>query len=83
MSELEATAVSDFIFESGGRNRTWLTHGLRADSQRRCSQAEYAFGLRRSAASVSRRSSATSARSASALACTSARWQRFRSAHAV
>ena len=35
MSELEATAVSDFIFESGGRNRTWLTHGLRSDSQRR------------------------------------------------
>lgn len=35
MSELEATAVSDFIFESGGRNRTWLTHGLRSDAQRR------------------------------------------------
>ena len=35
MSELEATAVSDFIFESGGRNRTWLMHGLRSDSQRR------------------------------------------------
>ena len=35
MSELEATAVSDFIFKSGGRNLTWLTHGLRSESQRR------------------------------------------------
>ena len=35
MSELEASAVSDFIFKSGGRNLTWLTHGLRSESQRR------------------------------------------------
>ena len=35
MSELEVAAVSDFLFKSGGRNRTWLTHGMRSESQRR------------------------------------------------
>ena len=35
LSEFEATAVSDFVFKSAGRNLSWLFHALRTDNQRR------------------------------------------------